>query len=114
MLENLTEEPPVAFIVESETSANSLWEICKEFNISCVICSIGGVNNIPRKLPDELQGLKRRVIIDYDGDEELYNERVDRLLHFGKDIKIELPKGEDINSLYCNGNYTFLKDILRQ
>lgn len=112
VLKNITTETPKVYIVESETSANSLLNICKEFDISCFILSVGGVHSVPDRLPEGLDEFERRVIIDYDGDEKLYQERIARYSHLGEGIKIELPKEEDINSLYCKNEYQFLKELL--
>lgn len=112
ILKNVTNETPKVFVVESETSSNSLLNICKEFNISCFILSVGGVHSIPDELPESLNDLECNVIIDYDGNETLYQERIAKYNHLGSGIKIPLPKGEDINSLYCKNEYQFLKEIL--
>jgi DNA primase len=101
------------FIVESESSANSLWEIARSNNINCVVLSGGGVSNAQAVIPNKFCDLKDKyLIIDYDGDEELYTKRV--ALYKGQNlvpIKLQLEKGEDLNSLYCKNlltNYTNL------
>jgi hypothetical protein len=92
---------PRLFLIESETSANSLWEHCMERQWTAIVLSTGGVENIPDKLPN--YGTKQgTLIVDFDGNEELYQSRVRKYSHLGlKPLKLELPKGEDINSLYC-------------
>lgn len=89
------------YISESETSTNSLAEYLGEG----VFISFGSVNSVMKRLPLKYEGMKNRyLIIDYDGDEKLYQERLKKYRHLNaKPIKLELPKGEDINSLYAKG-----------
>jgi hypothetical protein len=105
-LENLGPIPPTLYLVESETSANSLWEI----TTNSVIVSAGGVDNVPDRLPERYQGLPGYVVVDYDGNEALYQKRIKKYNHLGlKPLKLILPKGDDINSLYCkNEEYLIL------
>lgn len=103
----------VVFLAESETSSNSLWEFFKETQIPAYILSVGGVTSAPTGLPNRIQGLELRLVIDYDGDEELYQERIKLYEHLNvKPIKIILPKGEDINSLYHKGDMWKIENLL--
>jgi len=102
--ENILDDIPVLYICESETSANSLFEFLSSLNISCVVISFGGVASFRSKIPLEFSWIKDvRVIIDFDGNEEKYNKVAANYDGIGKLIKLELPKGEDINSLYVSG-----------
>lgn len=114
VLENLLEDsfaPEVLYIVESESSANSLWQHAKENKINCVIISFGSVSTIPKALPYKYRDIKHRhIIIDYDGSEELFNKRKEKYeVLNGKFIKLRLAKGEDLNSMYANGSIKLLK-----
>jgi hypothetical protein len=95
---------PRIFITESETSSNSLFNYLKESGRkNFVILCFGGVNSAPKILPLKYDWTNkhRYILIDYDGSEEDYNKRIKALDHFkAKDIKLALPKGEDINSMY--------------
>lgn len=105
----------VAYIAESETSANSLFTFFKKVGVNAVVISFGSWNNIPKLLPVEYNDISnRKFIIDYDGNQEKYEERVKRFDHLlAKDICIELPKGEDINSLFIKGLlYNYKKQIV--
>jgi hypothetical protein len=94
------------YLVESETSANSLFRFLKVEKTRGVIgdfivLSFGGVTKIPKTLPLRYEYISdRRIIIDYDGDEKAYNERIKKFAHLNAaPIKLKLPKGEDLNSL---------------
>jgi len=105
----------VVYFVESETSANSLWRICDDCDINAVVISFGAVSSHVREVPEAYSHIKKRyVIIDYDGDEDLYQERIKIHEHLGKPIKLELPKGEDINSLYVKGERKLLFDLISE
>src|SRR5690606_20083475 len=89
------------WVVESETSANSLWEYCSERYKNATIISHGSVENIPKDIPYK-EIPKKYLILDYDGNQSLYKSRLEKYNHLGlRPLKLELPKGEDINSLYC-------------
>jgi hypothetical protein len=114
VLENLIEgsfAPTVLYIVESESSANSLWHHAKENKVNCVVISFGSVSTIPKMLPYKYEDIKHRhIIIDYDGSEELFNKRKRKYeVLDGKFIKLRLSKGEDLNSMYINGSIKLLK-----
>lgn len=82
------------YLVESETSANSLW-----MYTGALVVSHGAVSTVPKTAPFDLPA---RKILDYDGSEELWKSRIAKYAHIkGDNIKLPLPKGEDINSLYC-------------
>lgn len=108
-------QPNVLYIVESESSANSLYMYLKGIGRSAVVVSRGGVSSAPNPsdLPEQFQKLQKKLIIDYDGNEQLYNERLK--LYSGLDaqpIKLILPKGEDLNSLYCKGEMWKVEQLL--
>jgi len=102
------------FIVESESSANSLFEFMCILKKNCVVVSFGSWSNVPREMPNYLNHIKdRRFIIDYDGNEELYLERISKFSHLdSKEIKLELDKGDDINSLFVSGKIYKYKNNL--
>ena len=104
-------EEPTLFIVESESSANSLWEYLKGNGISCVVISFGAVSSVPKELPNKYKNLKNiKIIIDYDGSEKLFKKRADKYKHFnGELIKLRLEKGEDLNSLYVKDKLNLIK-----
>jgi hypothetical protein len=97
---------PTVFITESETSSNSLHSYFAETGRkNYVILCFGGVHSAPDLLPLKYDWCaKRFILIDYDGSEKDYNKRIKALEHLNaKDIKLALPKGEDINSMYVKG-----------
>lgn len=104
------------YIVESESSANSLFEYLCIIKEPCVVISFGSWNNIPKQLPDSInRNEKRSIIIDYDGNEELYQERIEKFDHLNaREIKLELPKGEDINSLFKSGKIHQYKNLFKK
>lgn len=116
ILENIIEdsfEAPVLYLVESESSANSLWMYCKEIKKNCVVISFGGVSSAPSVIPNKYKDFKLKIIIDYDGDEKLYNERLELYSHLnGEPIKLMLPKGEDINSLYTSKRINLINNLI--
>jgi hypothetical protein len=92
---------PKLFLIESETSANSLWEYCMEKEWTAIIISMGSVENIPEEIPFKETKWKR-LLLDFDGNAGLYEKRVNKYSHLNiQPLKLELPKGEDVNSLYC-------------
>lgn len=100
------------YIVEGEANANSLCEYFEDGEVEARVISFGGVGAVPREIPNSDYGLLF-IVIDYDGDEELYQERLKQYEHFnGIPIKLELPKGEDINSLWASGNLEMLNKLL--
>jgi len=105
----------VLYVVESETSANSLWSWLKEQQISSVVLSRGGVSSAPKleDLPEQLQVLPKKLIIDYDGNEELYQQRLKLYKDLdAQPIKLILEKGEDINSLYVKNEMWKIEHLL--
>ena len=105
-------EDPVLYICESETSANSLWELMRRDKINGVVISMGGVGK-QITIPNEYSHIKRRyLIIDYDGNEEKYEERVKFHGDVAEPIKLALPKGEDLNSLYVSGRIEEYKHLI--
>jgi hypothetical protein len=101
------------WLVESETSSNSLWSYFKDVGTSCWIVSMGGVSSAPKELPSSIQGHEVRLVIDYDGNEELYQERLKQYEHLkATPVKIVLSKGEDINSLYHKKEMWKIENLL--
>jgi hypothetical protein len=94
------------WLVESETSASTLYQYLDGEKL---VISFGSVASIG-KIPTPFQHLKFNLLIDYDGDEYLYQERLQPYLSLNVNpIKLILPKGEDINSLYVKGElYKYL------
>jgi hypothetical protein len=115
---NPNAKPTQMYVVESESSANSLWEYLKIYGIvteNYVVLSRGGVSSAPKleELPEIYQSLPKKVIIDYDGSEELYQKRLK--LYAGllaQPIRLILPKGEDINSLYVHNKMWMIEHLL--
>lgn len=102
-------------VVEGEANANSLWTWLKEMNVPSVVVSSGGVasSNLIQNLPTNLVNLSKRLIIDYDGSEELYQQRLALYKNLdAKPIRLILPKGEDINSLYSKGEMWKIENML--
>lgn len=109
IIENHYSEPTL-YLVESETSANSLWEYFKSISHNAVVVSCGGVNNIPDKLPFNYKG---KLIIDYDGSEAKFTERVAKYAKFHLDpVRLILPKGEDINSLCQHNKVNLIENLI--
>lgn len=101
---------PILYLVESETSANSLWEYFKQIGHNAVVVSCGGVNNIPDKLPFNYKG---KLIVDYDGSEAKFKERVRKYASFHLDpIRLILDKGQDINSLWQNNQINLIENLI--
>lgn len=104
----------VVYLVESETSANSLWEYFKKINKPAVVISMGGVASVPQELPKQYKDLKKFLIIDFDGNEKLYKERLSLYSHLDAEpIRLKLPKGEDINSLYNLNKIDLIEYLLK-
>ena len=101
--------PSFVMLVEGEANANSLWEYYKSIGMGALVISSGGVSNIPTSLPYKLPV---RVLLDYDGDAAKYNERIQKWAHLGTPVKMRLPKGEDINSLWCKGKIGLIEKLL--
>lgn len=103
------------YVVESESSANSLNAYFSQVGHYSVVASRGGVSSAPKlsDLPEKYQGLPIKLIIDYDGNEELYNQRLKLYKDLGaQPIKLILPKGEDLNSLYIQNKMWLVRDLL--
>lgn len=116
ILENIIEDSYqdlVLFLVESESSANSLYMYCKQIGYNSVVVSTGGVSKVPSKVPDKYSNCTLKIIIDYDGNEQLYNERINLYTHLnGVDVKLKLNKGEDINYLYNNNKLNLYEQLI--
>lgn len=109
-----TFQDKVVYLVESETSANSLWEHFRKAERPATIISMGGVASVPEELPEQYKNLKKFLIIDFDGNEKLYKERLDLYSHLGAEpIRLKLPKGEDINSLYNLNKIDLIEHLLK-
>lgn len=101
VLENVVDEDPDMFIVESETSAAAFHAYCQRVGRSAVIISFGGINQVPKMLPFKWEYLKDRyLIIDYDGDKKKWEERSATFDHLNAfSLEIALPKGQDLATL---------------
>lgn len=105
---------PTLYVVEGEANANSLWQHCQDIKRNCVVISFGGVGNLPDRLPLKYDYIsERKLIIDFDGNEELYYKRIRLYRHYVLvPSKLILPKGEDINSLYCKKEINLINQLL--
>lgn len=106
--------PSTLYVVEGEANANSLWEYLKQIRQNCVVVSFGGVGNLPKSLPEKYNNIKeRKLIIDFDGDEELYNKRLELYDGFNlTPVKMILPKGQDINYLFQNNKMKLIDKLI--
>jgi hypothetical protein len=106
---------PRIYIVESETSANSLWMYLRSYAIPAVVLSAGAVGATP-EIPHIYKEITdQRVVIDYDGSEEKFNERSNIYRKKYEEvaiIKIVLPKGEDISSLYAENRMYLIENLI--
>jgi len=110
---NILREGHNIYIVEGEANANSLCEYFIANQVNAVAVSFGGVSSVPKKLNYPSGNIYPYIIIDYDDDEELYKDRLKAYEHLdGIPIKLMLPKGEDINSLWVNGKHHFFANLL--
>ncbi len=117
ILESVSTEnygPPTLYVVEGEGNANSLWQYLTQMKQNCVVISFGGVGSLPTKLPEKYQNIKdKKLIIDFDGDEELFSKRICLYSSYDlKPIKLMLPKGSDINSLYLENKMKLISNLL--
>jgi hypothetical protein len=106
--------PPTLYVVEGEANANSLWQYCQDIRKNAVVISFGGVGNLPASLPTKYLDIKdKRLIIDYDGSEDVYKERIEKYSDYGLNpLKLILDKGRDINSLYINNEMNLIKHLI--
>jgi hypothetical protein len=66
-----------------------------------------------KELPEHLQNSKIKLIVDFDGNEKLYQERLRLYKDLGAEpIKLILPKGEDINSLFVKKQMYLIEHLL--
>lgn len=117
ILENISPDnfgEPTLYVVEGEGNANSLWQYCKDTKRNCVVISFGGVGNLPKHLPNKYLAIKeKKLIIDFDGNQELYDKRVGLYKPYGlSPIKMVLEKGVDINYLYINKKMNLIDKLL--
>lgn len=117
ILENVNPDnpgEPSLYMIEGEGNANSLWQYLSEIGVNCVVMSCGGVGQFPKELPDKYKNLKeKKLIIDYDGDEELYLKRLENYKEYElTPIKMRLDKGIDINHLYSTNNMEIITNLL--
>jgi len=100
------------FIVEGELNAASLRAYFELAGYQASIVSFGGVGDVPVYLPREYDDVY--IVIDHDGNEKLYQERLKRYEHFnGTPIRLDLDIGEDINSLWVNNEFDYLYQLLK-
>lgn len=101
------------YVVEGEANANSLTIYLKQLQKKAYILSFGAVSSCLDELPSQLKNYPITLIIDYDGNEDLYNERLKLYKHFNAEpIKLILPKGEDINSLHMKNKLYLIENLL--
>lgn len=113
ILEHIIDSDPQLYLVEGEINANSLWEYCKMTQRSSVILSAGSVSRIPNMLPEKYQGLKGSLLIDYDGSDYKWKQRVKAYNHLKLNpVKMRLGKGEDINSLWCQNRLHLIENLI--
>ena len=113
--ETLKSKLNLLFVVEGESNANSLMMHGKVVQSFWTTLSFGGVSKAPSRddLPEQLKHLPIKLIIDYDGSEELYKERLKLYEDLkAEPIKLILPKGEDINFLYCRNEMWKIESLL--
>lgn len=105
------------YISESETSSNSLAEVLMEYGKSGVVVSFGawtGISSNVEKWESYFSNFdQRKIVIDYDGSEEKFRERI-KLYEAveGDYVKMLLPKGEDVNSLYAKGKGHVIRSFI--
>lgn len=110
---NVELEKEMVYVVEGEANANSLARHLRKLSRKAFIISYGGVTRCLGQMPEKLQKLSKKLIIDYDGNEELYQERLK--IYKGLDaepIKLILPKGEDLNSLFMKDKMYLIENLL--
>lgn len=91
-------------LVEGEANCDSLYTYFQSVGRLAVVACSGGVHNIPKELPYRHKGMRVKLIIDYDGDEDKFNYRTAAYNHLNPEIiKIPLDKGVDINDLSIKG-----------
>jgi len=101
------------YVVEGEGNANSLWEYCKLTNRNAVVLSTGAVSSIPSKIPDKYKDREGHLLIDYDGNEQVWLDRVKAYEHLKLiPVKLVLPKGEDVNSLFVSNQLHLIDNLL--
>lgn len=108
-------KPPVLYVIEGEINAISLNQYGQERGESWIILSPGGVADSVSALdlPNEYKNIPIKLIIDYDGNEELYQQRLKLYEPLkAQPIKMILPKGEDINSLYNQNKMWMIERLL--
>ena len=82
----------------------------KSIHYSCRVVSYGGVAAVPKELPFDMP---TKIIIDFDGNEKLYEERLELYGHLrGVPIKMMLPKGEDLNSLWVKNKIQIVNKLI--
>lgn len=104
---------PTLYLVESESSANSLWMMARKTNRNVVILSHGSVSIIPKSLYEYGTIKDKRLVIDQDGNFELYRTRLEKYSHLDlKPVTLNLPKGEDINSLWSRNESYLIEHLI--
>ncbi len=101
------------YVVEGEANANSLAIYLKSLSKKVCVISFGGVSLCGAKLPTTLKNYSIKLIIDYDGNEDLYQQRLKNYESMNAEpIKLILPKGEDINSLHMKNKLYLIENLL--
>lgn len=103
-------EEPVYYLIEGEANANSMWEHLISIGKPGVVASAGSVTSIPKKIETSY---RKKLLVDFDGDEDKYQSRIGFYKHLDVEpVKLMLPKGEDINSLYCSNQLSIINTFL--
>lgn len=104
---------PTFDIVEGEANALSLSLYYWSIQRPSIVGSTGSVTSIPKALPSKYASIKARLLVDFDGNEAKWQERISAYSRLNLEpIKIILPKGEDINSLWIRGEMGLIENLL--
>lgn len=113
ILENVLDNDPHLYLIEGEINANSFWEYCKLTGRSAIVLSAGSVSRIPAKLPEKFMSLKGSLLIDYDGNETKWEQRIKSYSHLKLNpVKLCLPKNRDLNSLWIEGKMNLIENLI--
>ncbi len=105
--------PPILDMVEGEANADSLAQYYWSIQRPSIVMSTGSVTSIPKSLPSKYNGIKARLLVDFDGDSDKWSERVEAYAKLNLEpVKIVLPKGEDINSLWMRDEVGLIDNLL--
>lgn len=109
-----SDEDAHLFLVESETSANSLYTSLNH-HMNFVVISFGSVGTkiALEDIPEEFKDIKNKyIIIDYDGNERLYQERIRAYSNIAQPLKLIAGKGDDLNQIHQDKNEVFIRELI--